>query len=285
MDIDGLTDFVTLAACKSFSKAAALRNITQPAFSRRIQALEASVDTALVDRRSKDFRLTAAGERFLVYARSIIDLSTRAIDDAKSTLTRLHEPVYIAAPAYVSKTFFPRWYKAMQKSIPGLAMRISQQRGSDAIEGLHKGTADFALVLLSKKVKPCYNLDDLVHCSIGTDKMIAVRSRQSKDDKLLMYEQGSYMNSCAEFILGETAKHDVVFETSSTGLMKEMALAGFGTAVLPQSVIEDDLDDEYLVPIKGKSALVCDVLLVRNKQPLHKKAEKLWAENTTIAKT
>jgi DNA-binding transcriptional LysR family regulator len=282
MDIDGLKDFVTLASCKSFSKAAGIRNITQPAFSRRIQALETAVDSLLIDRRSKGFKLTMAGERFLVYASNIVDLSTRAIDDAKSTVTRLHEPVYIAAPSYVSKTFFPRWYKAMQKSIPGLTMRLSQLRGSESIEGLRKGTADFALVLLSKKVKTCYNMDGLLHRPIGEDKMIAVQSRQASPDKLLMYEQGTYMNACSELILGKTAQQNVVFETSSTGLMKEMALAGFGAAVLPQSVIEDDIDDGYLIPIKGKAPLVCDVFLVRTKQPLHKKAEKLWAENAKI---
>ncbi len=280
MDIDGLNDFATLAACRSFSKAAALRNITQPAFSRRIQALETAVGTALVDRRGKDFKLTAAGERFLIYAKNIAALSAQGIDDAKSTLTRLHEPVYIAAPAYLSKTFFPLWYKTLQKSIPGLAIRLSQQRGSDAIEALHKGTADFAIVLHSKKVKPCYNFNGLVHRAIGSDKMMAVRSKHSQnDDKLLMYEQGSYMNSCAEFILGKSGPaNDVVFETSSTGLLKEMALAGFGAAVLPESIIEDDLSDGYLLPIKGKTALPCDILLVRSTQPLGKKAEKLWSD-------
>ncbi|WP_163468518.1 LysR family transcriptional regulator, partial [Klebsiella michiganensis] len=36
-----LEDFVSLAETRSFSRSAQLRHVTQPAFSRRIQALEA----------------------------------------------------------------------------------------------------------------------------------------------------------------------------------------------------------------------------------------------------
>ncbi|WP_202905556.1 LysR family transcriptional regulator [Cypionkella psychrotolerans] len=40
MELKWLEDFVTLADCSSFSRAAEMRNITQPAFSRRIKQLE-----------------------------------------------------------------------------------------------------------------------------------------------------------------------------------------------------------------------------------------------------
>ena len=40
MDLDWLKDFLALAELKTFSRAADARNVTQPAFSRRIRALE-----------------------------------------------------------------------------------------------------------------------------------------------------------------------------------------------------------------------------------------------------
>lgn len=280
MDIEGLTDFITLAGCRSFSKAASLRHVTQPAFSRRIKALEAKVGVELIDRDSKSFKLTMAGERFLVHANNIVNVADKAVSDTQSLVTRMHDPIYVAAPAYLTKTFFPRWYKQMQKAIPGLTMRISYQRGSNALADIRKGTADFALVMSAQKVDPCYNYDDLELIKLGADRMLAVASRQLKSpDKLLMYEQGSYMNSCAEAVLGKLIKNDVVFESSSTGLQKEMALAGFGIAVLPESVVEDDVRSGYLVPVKGAKSLDCDILLIRAKNGAHKKADKLWSAN------
>ena len=62
METKWLEDFVSLAETRSFSRSAQLRHITQPAFSRRIQALEAWAGVDLVDRSSYPTRLTPAGE-------------------------------------------------------------------------------------------------------------------------------------------------------------------------------------------------------------------------------
>ncbi|MCP4988715.1 MAG: LysR family transcriptional regulator [Colwellia sp.] len=45
-----LKDFVVLAQTRNFSKAADLRHVSQPAFSRRIKALEAKLNCKLVNR-------------------------------------------------------------------------------------------------------------------------------------------------------------------------------------------------------------------------------------------
>lgn len=50
MELVWLLDFVTLAECSVFSRAAEIRNVTQPAFTRRIKKLEYAVGTVLFDR-------------------------------------------------------------------------------------------------------------------------------------------------------------------------------------------------------------------------------------------
>ena len=62
METKWLEDFVSLAETHSFSRSAQLRHVTQPAFSRRIQSLEAWAGTDLVDRSSYPTRLTPAGQ-------------------------------------------------------------------------------------------------------------------------------------------------------------------------------------------------------------------------------
>ena len=52
METKWLEDFVSLAETRSFSRSAQLRHVTQPAFSRRIQSLEAWAGSDLVDRSS-----------------------------------------------------------------------------------------------------------------------------------------------------------------------------------------------------------------------------------------
>lgn len=59
-----LYDFLTLEACRHFSQAAKERNISQPAFSRRIKALEAAIGVVLFDRTSTPLQLTEGGKLF-----------------------------------------------------------------------------------------------------------------------------------------------------------------------------------------------------------------------------
>ena len=75
METKWLEDFVSLAETRSFSRSAQLRHVTQPAFSRRIQALEAWAGIDLVDRSSYPTRLTPAGETFHAQALEILEKS------------------------------------------------------------------------------------------------------------------------------------------------------------------------------------------------------------------
>ena len=68
MDLKVFEDFLTLAECRSFSRAASRRNSAQSAFSRRIQALENWLGAILIDRRASVLQLTPAGEVFLEMA-------------------------------------------------------------------------------------------------------------------------------------------------------------------------------------------------------------------------
>ena len=68
METKWLEDFVSLAETRSFSRSAALRHVTQPAFSRRIQALEAWAGAALVDRSTHPTTLTPAGQLLYEHA-------------------------------------------------------------------------------------------------------------------------------------------------------------------------------------------------------------------------
>ncbi|HHH2840600.1 TPA: LysR family transcriptional regulator, partial [Escherichia coli] len=67
-----LYDFLTLEACRHFSQAAKERNLSQPAFSRRIKALEAAIGVVLFDRTTTPLQLTEEGKLFHSQTRSLL---------------------------------------------------------------------------------------------------------------------------------------------------------------------------------------------------------------------
>ena len=85
MDQKLLEDFLSLCRHRSFSHAAQERNVTQPAFSRRIRALEEWLGVVLFDRTALPVRLTAQGEQFLPVARDIVARMLRNLKEIHRT--------------------------------------------------------------------------------------------------------------------------------------------------------------------------------------------------------
>ena len=78
MTFEDLRVFVTVAAERSFSRAARKLRRTQPAVSQAIRRLEDSTGERLVDRSSRDGTLTDAGELLLDYATRLLRLADEA---------------------------------------------------------------------------------------------------------------------------------------------------------------------------------------------------------------
>src|SRR5690349_7951626 len=104
-----LEDFISLAETRSFSRSAQLRHITQPAFSRRIQSLEAWAGIDLVDRSSYPTRLTPAGETLHAQALEIIASLQATRNMLRGHAAARSDVIDFAVPHALAFTFFPHW--------------------------------------------------------------------------------------------------------------------------------------------------------------------------------
>lgn len=82
MDIRQMRTFVTVAQQGSFTTAGRVLQVSQPALSNQIRALEEEFGTLLLLRHARGITLTTAGEKLLVEARSIV----RQVDRLQATL-------------------------------------------------------------------------------------------------------------------------------------------------------------------------------------------------------
>jgi DNA-binding transcriptional LysR family regulator len=78
MNLRFVEAFYWVVTLKSVTRAAEKLFLTQSAMSSRIAALEEELGVLLLDRRDKQFRLTMAGTRFLVYAQRLLELQREA---------------------------------------------------------------------------------------------------------------------------------------------------------------------------------------------------------------
>lgn len=116
MDLDWLKDFLALAEQRTFSRAADARNVTQPAFSRRIRALENWIGAPLFVRGAQGASLTPAGLHFQPAAQDLVRNLERARRETQAIDARDTVTLSIAATHALSFTFFPGWIRELMQS-------------------------------------------------------------------------------------------------------------------------------------------------------------------------
>jgi len=109
MELKWLEDFLSLAATGNFSRSAALRHVTQPAFSRRIKALEQWVGADLIDRSSYPTTLTQEGVAFREIAEESLRLLMGARDEFRGAQYRNQLSISFTALHTLATQFYPNW--------------------------------------------------------------------------------------------------------------------------------------------------------------------------------
>ncbi|MDH4289091.1 MAG: LysR substrate-binding domain-containing protein [Aquincola sp.] len=298
MDTKWLEDFVSLAGTRSFSRSAQLRHVTQPAFSRRIQALEAWAGVDLVDRSIFPMRLTAAGETFLAQAQEML-----ASLQATRNLMRTHQAsgsdmIDFALPHTLAFAFFPQWLLELRRTFPHLKTRLIALNVHDAVLRLTEGHCDLLLAYDHPSQPLQLAPERYEMLSLGRETL-APFARADADGRplwqlpgsasakvpFLSYASGAYMSRLVEHILrGATQlpQLDIVYETDMAESLKAMALEGHGLAFLPASTVRKDVRAKRLAPAgeQGTWELTMDVRLVRERpgsaRTVKPGAQALW---------
>jgi len=145
MELTWLEDFVALAASGNFSRAAELRGITQPAFSRRVRTLEDWVGVALFVRSPHGVALSAAGEVFLSGADELIRSMRQLRQDAREAGGRETATLRFAATHALSFTFFPHWMRRIEAGVQTGPVRLISDNMQACEELMVHGQVQFLL--------------------------------------------------------------------------------------------------------------------------------------------
>ncbi len=263
METKWLEDFISLAETRSFSRSAQLRHVTQPAFSRRIQALEGWAGTDLVDRSSYPTRLTPAGQTLYSQAIEMLQSlqSTRAMLRGHSAAGQ--DVIEIAVPHTLAFTFFPSWVTSLREHFGPIKSRLIALNVHDAVLRLVEGSCDLLIAyhhpsqplqLDANKYEMVSLGEETVAPWVKADADGAPRyrlpGRPGQPLPYLGYAPGAYLGRVVDQLLKEsgTAIHlDRVYETDMAEGLKAMALEGHGIAFLPQSAVRKEVKARKLV--------------------------------------
>src|SRR5262245_45919740 len=117
MELRHLSTFRVVATTRSFTRAATTLGYAQSSVTAHIQALEAELGAPLFDRLGRQIALTEAGERFLVYARQLLELA----EEARVAVNNNNEPrgtVTISAPETLCTYRLPTLLRVFRDRCP-----------------------------------------------------------------------------------------------------------------------------------------------------------------------
>ena len=271
METKWLEDFVSLAETRSFSRSAQLRHVTQPAFSRRIQALEAWAGIDLVDRSAYPTRLTPAGETLHAQALEVLEALQATRNMMRSHQAAGQDMIEFAVPHTLAFTFFPHWLTELREGFGAVKSRLTALNVHDAALRLAEGGCDL-LIAYHHPSQPLRLSADRYEMLPLSTETLAPYAKAGADGRplftlpgapgqrvpFLSYAPGAYMAGLVEAIrrqAGEPLALDPIYETDMAEGLKAMALEGHGLAFLPHSSVRRELKARRLVAASADPAL------------------------------
>ena len=145
MNTRALAQFLKVVELRSFSKAAVVLGVSQPALSRSIRELEADIGTVLFYRDGRGVRITPEGRRFRMWARALEDQLAQMRNEFGRENGQVKRAIIGVLPS-VARFLAVPIAESLRKIYPQAELRIVEGVTAHLVEWLGDGRIDFALM-------------------------------------------------------------------------------------------------------------------------------------------
>ncbi len=258
MELKWLEDFLVLSKAGNFRIAAQQRCVSQPAFSRRIQALEAWMETPLIDRTCQPSQLTEAGKLFWPVAQEIVNLAKAGKEDVQMQVLDDKEKMRFSTLGTLSQIFMPGWLKSLQPFIDASQYVVKTEYGTilSYFLALEDNAVDFFISYLDPTIGLQGDAGIFASLKLGEESLVPVAS--PNDDgtpRWWLADKPEGPIPCLHTLSDDSPwpiKNHMqdrygdltfksVYESSIGTTLKAMAVEGFGLAWLPRTLVADEL--------------------------------------------
>ncbi|MGI9334753.1 MAG: LysR family transcriptional regulator [Gammaproteobacteria bacterium] len=293
MEIKWLEDFLSLARTRNFSRSADERFVTQPAFSRRIKALEIWAGAPLVDRDAYPIELTPAGIAFKATAEETLRCLYKGRDELSTVGNSSAERIIVCAAQALSLAFVPQWLVSIRERLGRVEIRVIPDNLHECVQTLIRGDCDFLLAFAHPSVPMLFDSDHFPHRVIGVDRMVPVSALNEDGAVLyelpgtahapipyLAYPTGVFLGKVVETIIegcGADLHLQRCFENPMAEGLKYMAIQGHGLAWLPENSVTHEVQDGRLATAgDAKTEAALEIRIYRGRDLNKDKSLALW---------
>jgi len=291
MDMAWLESLVALGEYGSFTRAAESLHISQPAFSRRIRALEHWAGTDLVDRTSLPVTLTPSGRVLRARAADVVAGLSALHDEIRGRQTMPADPVRLAVSHSLATHYFAPWWRAITRDAPELTCLLLAANTLEAYDTLVHGGCD----LLLAYVDPLHPLelgDTEVESVVVAEDRLAPYGRpgghqlpghRDAPTPYVSHGAGAFLGRVTERILRQRRPYlTPVAQSDLTSVLAELVTAGVGIGWLPGLLTADGVEAGRLTRIGGDEWTArLEIRLCRNRSHRQTRyADEVWRRAT-----
>lgn len=250
MDSNSLRAFLAIVDHGSFSEAAEVLHLTQPAISKRLAALEVQLGASLVDRSHRQIRLTDAGTRLLPHARRILDEIHNARVALSPDSAHVEGELQIIASHHIGLHHLPNWLRRFKREYPQVDLNLQFMDSDAAYEQMRKRNAELAFVTLSDSMEPSFNVfaqwpDPMAFVTAADHPLAALKHPTledlSKHPALLPDTATATYRVVSRLFLEDNLHLNPQMPTNYLETIKMMTSVGLGWSVLPLRMVDDGL--------------------------------------------
>ncbi|BAQ16592.1 MULTISPECIES: LysR family transcriptional regulator [Methyloceanibacter] len=262
MDIELARTFLTIVRTQSFIRAAEQLNVSQTTVSARIRSLEEKLGRTLFVRNKSGASLTPAGEQFLRYAPTFVQLWERARHQV--AVPPGHRAVLaVGGELILWHPWMLEWLHWMRKTAPEIALRVQVGLPESLMEQVTNGVLDLA-ILYAPQNRPGVRVELLLE-----EKLVLVTT--DPDMTAFPPENYVYVDWGAEF----ASHHAMAFpEIGNPGLViggvgllgLNYILEGGGCGYFRQRLVTPHLESGKLHLVPGAPSISYPVYAVCSAQ-------------------
>ena len=243
MNLNQLETFVHVAEHGSFSKAALVLDVAQPALSRQVRALEVELREPLFLRHGRGVQLTETGRRLLEHCHGILHLVSQVKVDLAAQRDEPVGQIAIALPPTLARHHTLPLIRAFRKDMPKARLAIIEGFSTHITEWLTSGRIDLGLVY-NPEPSPALDIRPLREeriCLVSPVREAptgAVPLHELSKYPLVMPERGHSFRKLMESAAAmRGVQLNVAWEVSSVPAILDLVSAGIGHAALAEDAI------------------------------------------------
>jgi LysR family nitrogen assimilation transcriptional regulator len=257
VNLKQLEYFVAVAELGSFSKAAVILNIAQPALSRQVRLLETDLHVTLLMRNGRGVVLTEAGKRLFDHSVGILQLVSRVREDIEASRDVPSGRIVVGLPPSMGRLLTLPLVEGFRRALPKARLAIVEGLSAHLAEWIATGRVDIGL-LHNPEPQPALEVTPVLEEPLGLvspaakrgekgtgkggGKKVSLRDTATLAEltrlPLILPERTHAMRKLLETQAALSGhKLNVALEISSVQSILDLVRAGHGHALLTPSAL------------------------------------------------